>query len=107
MKDKDFQKAKYAVIFIGKKKENTKGFQETDEIVEKIVVKQPGYCGHKTFWQGEESITISYWKDEESIKSWRENKEHKQATKRGINEWFEYYYIQITEIKRQKSFYSP
>ncbi|TXC85266.1 antibiotic biosynthesis monooxygenase family protein [Luteibaculum oceani] len=88
----------WAVIFSSKKRNNDPEFTKVSDYLDEIVVKQEGYLGHETVGQ-DPSITISYWKDMESIKKWRNHPDHHAAIERSRKEWFEYYNIKIAEVK--------
>jgi len=45
-------------------------------------------------------ITISYWKDENSAKAWRDNEEHKRIRNKGREIWDDQYSLQVTKIER-------
>ncbi|MFN0163191.1 MAG: antibiotic biosynthesis monooxygenase family protein [Burkholderiales bacterium] len=46
----------------------------------------------------EKVITLSYWRDAESLKAWMRHEEHRKAIPRGKNELFTHYSIQIAEV---------
>jgi heme-degrading monooxygenase HmoA len=48
-------------------------------------------------------ITISYWEDQASIKSWKANLEHLLAQKKGKKEWYLHYDIKIAKVEREYS----
>lgn len=52
-------------------------------------------------WQVRSGITVSYWKDEESIKSWKGNLDHLLAQKKGKNNWYLHYEVRISKVERE------
>jgi heme-degrading monooxygenase HmoA len=56
----------YAVIFTSIRTEGDNGYSQMGEEMEKLVEKQPGFLGFETA-RNEIGITVSYWKDLESI----------------------------------------
>ena len=49
-------------------------------------------------------ITVSYWKDEESIKKWKENIEHQEAQRLGKEIWYSSYKIRVAKVERDYEF---
>ena len=49
-------------------------------------------------------LTVSYWRDEESIRVWRENLEHIQARERGKREWYESFRVRVARVERDYGF---
>lgn len=62
---------------------------------------QPGFLKivHATTDTGE-SVTSCYWKDMQSIAKWKNNIEHQAAQKRGIEQWYDAYEIEIARVDR-------
>jgi heme-degrading monooxygenase HmoA len=48
-------------------------------------------------------LSISLWRDEDAVKTWRENMSHQAAQAKGKAEIFDDYHIRITEIVREYS----
>jgi len=48
-------------------------------------------------------LSLSYFRDEESVKTWRNTIEHREAQKLGRNEYFLKYQIRITHVLRDYS----
>lgn len=70
----------YAVIFTSKRTELDQGYNEMSDRIEALVKDQPGFLGMESA-RNELGITVCYWKDMASIKSWSENVEHREAKK--------------------------
>ncbi|MBT5581084.1 MAG: antibiotic biosynthesis monooxygenase [Acidimicrobiaceae bacterium] len=49
-------------------------------------------------------ITISYWRDYESIETWRTHPEHLDAQAAGRREWYDWYELRIAEVTRASSY---
>ena len=45
-------------------------------------------------------VSLSFWRDEEAIKAWRETLHHRQAQKKGRQSIFEDYRLRIAEVVR-------
>lgn len=57
-----------------------------------------GFLGYES--AGESfSITISYWKDMESIANWKQNAEHSVAQNKGTEEWHQAFRTRMCEVQ--------
>jgi heme-degrading monooxygenase HmoA len=45
-------------------------------------------------------ITVSYWKDLESIRKWKMNTEHREAQEKGRETWYKSYKTRICLVER-------
>jgi heme-degrading monooxygenase HmoA len=93
----------YAVIFTSVKTENAEGYNEMAELIESLVKKQDGFLGVESA-RNEVGITVSYWRDLESIKKWKQNTDHLEAQQKGINSWYKSYTTRIALVEREYSF---
>ena len=95
----------YAVIFTSTRTEGDNGYRAMADKMEQLATQQPGYLGiesvrNQTTRKG---ISVSYWKDLESISNWKMNVEHQLAQKLGKEKWYENYKLQICKIEREYS----
>lgn len=90
----------YAVIFSSIHSEDTKGYGETAKLLEELAKKEEGYLGLESA-RNEIGITVSYWKDLESIKTWKENVVHKVAQEKGKENWYKNYKVRIALVERE------
>lgn len=100
----------YAVIFTSKKRfvgndEAGNEYASTAHRMVELAQAQPGYLGHESA-RGSDGvgITVSYWRDLESIRAWKQNSEHLTAQKNGKASWYEYYDTRIAKVERHYSF---
>lgn len=93
----------YAVIFSSVKTEINEGYTEMAELMEKLAKEQEGFLGLETARE-EIGITVSYWKDLDSIKSWKQNLDHIQAQLKGRSTWYKSYTTRIALVEREYSF---
>lgn len=93
----------YAVIFSSLKKDDTTGYQEMAGKMEKLAKEQPGYLGFESARDGL-GISVSYWKDLESIKNWKAHSEHILAQQMGIKSWYSRYKVRIAKVERDYEF---
>ncbi len=93
----------YAVIFTSIKAKEDKGYSKMSEDMVKLVKNQDGFLGFESARE-EIGITVSYWKDEESIKKWKENIKHQEARKIGKKLWYKKYKIRVAKVERDYEF---
>lgn len=95
-----------AVIFTSTRTVNSEAkYQEWSTRMEELVAEHPGYLSHVGFRdsQTRHGITISYFKDEESIRNWKVLEEHLKAQQLGREEFYEEYSVRIAIVNREYS----
>ncbi|MBU6489595.1 MAG: antibiotic biosynthesis monooxygenase [Burkholderiales bacterium] len=95
----------YAVIFTSIRTQVDEGYAEMDRILCEAAEKQSGYLGAESARDGV-GITVSYWRDLESIAAWKADATHLVAQKRGRENWYEEYVTRICKVERDYSFKS-
>ncbi len=95
----------YAVIFTSVRTEVDEGYSKMSVKMEDLVKQQPGFLGFDSARE-ETGITVSYWKDLESVKNWRDNAEHQIARLNGRIKWYKYFSVRIAKVEREYGFYS-
>lgn len=93
----------YAVIFTSLKASDDEGYAEMAQRMEELAREQPGYLGFESA-RSEIGISISYWKDLDSIKKWKSNLEHREAQQKGREKWYSRYEIRIAKVERAYGF---
>jgi heme-degrading monooxygenase HmoA len=93
----------YAVIFTSIKTGATAGYDEMAMKMVELAKQQQGFLGVESA-RNELGITVSYWKDLEAIKNWKQNIEHLEAQQRGIQAWYKKYTVRIALVEREYSF---
>ena len=88
----------YAVIFTSLRNEGDLGYKDMSDKIETMAKNQPGYLGMESA-RNEIGITVSYWKDMESIRNWSENMEHKEAKQKGRALWYKDYIVRISKVE--------
>ena len=89
----------YAVIFSSLRTEGDKGYEATAERMLALAAEQPGFLGVESARDGL-GITVSYWKDLESIRAWRAHAEHTLARETGREAWYARYELRIARVER-------
>ena len=90
----------YAVIFTSLRTEGDNGYDEMAQDMFKLASQQDGFLGVESARE-ELGITVSYWRDLESIQSWRENTDHMMAKNKGKSEWYKSYQVRIAKVERE------
>ncbi len=94
----------YAVIFSSRHTGAAVAeYASVAELMLRLASEQPGYLGVDTA-HGEIGITVSYWRDEASIRAWRHHLEHTVARERGRSEWYANYTLRVARVERATSF---
>ncbi|MDP7152352.1 MAG: antibiotic biosynthesis monooxygenase [Paracoccaceae bacterium] len=92
----------YAVIFANQASADLSGYDVMAEAMVAQASSQPGFLGIDSTRAGDGfGITISYWKDETSIRNWRDNLGHMAAQKLGMERWYDHYTLRIAKVERQ------
>ncbi len=93
----------YAVIFTSIRTAIENSYSEMAAEMEKLVETQPGFLGYESARENI-GITVSYWKDLESIRNWRENSAHATARENGRKMWYESFKVRIAKVERDYGF---
>lgn len=93
----------YAVIFTSVRTEGDNGYFEMANRMVELASVQDGFLGAESARE-EIGITVSYWRDLESIKKWKENAEHMIAQEKGRAEWYNAFKTRVALVERDNSF---
>jgi len=93
----------YAVIFTSVRTDGDNGYAEMADKMTELAKKQPGFLGIESARE-QIGISVSYWRDLESIKQWKENLEHQVARKKGKETWYRQFTTRIAKVEREYSF---
>ena len=96
----------YAVIFTSVKSDDPKGYSAMAEMMYTLAAQQPGFLGVESARE-EIGITVSYWKDPESIRQWKQHTDHLVAQKQGREQWYSQYKTRICRVERDYEFPVP
>jgi heme-degrading monooxygenase HmoA len=89
----------YAVIFTSERTDGDNGYAEMSDRMVELAAKQEGYLGVESA-RKEIGITVSYWRDLESIRKWKENTEHTIARNKGRSQWYKSFRVRIAKVER-------
>ena len=94
----------YAVIFTGQLKQQHDGYEKMGEKMFELAMEQPGCLGSESTRDDQGlGITVSYWKDEQSIAQWKKHLSHIAAQRLGIERWYDHYEIRVAKVERAYS----
>lgn len=93
----------YAVIFTSIRTEIEEGYSEMASKMEDLARQQEGFLGVESA-RSDIGITVSYWKNLESITKWKQNLDHLDAQKKGVSKWYEKYTVRIALVETEYSF---
>ncbi len=89
----------FAVIFTSVLKSNDPEYHKMAERMIKLAANQEGFLGIESARE-EIGISVSYWKDKDSISKWKKNSEHLAAKEMGINNWYNCYKTRVALVER-------
>jgi heme-degrading monooxygenase HmoA len=91
----------YAVIFSAQRTPGDRGYAAMADRMVELAREQPGFLGLETV-RGEDGfgITVSYWKDEPSIRAWKAHAEHRPAQEQGRALWYAHFELRVALVER-------
>jgi heme-degrading monooxygenase HmoA len=89
----------YAVIFTSLRTAVDEGYGDMAEKMVALAAQQPGFLGVESARDGL-GITVSYWKDLESIRAWKAHAEHQVAQQLGREKWYAAFKTRIAKVER-------
>ena len=93
----------YAVIFTTTRTKGDDGYEEMAEKMAALAATMPGYLGAESA-RNDIGITVSYWKDLDSIKYWKYQTDHAMARDLGREKWYAAYRLRIALVERDYGF---
>lgn len=93
----------YAVIFTSLRTEGDLGYAATSEKLMKFAEEQAGFLGVEHARE-DLGITVSYWKDLDSINAWRNHAEHTHARNIGRTQWYKEFKVRIARVESDYGF---
>ena len=91
----------YAVIFTSLRTEGDDGYGRMADRMVELAAQQSGFLGVESAREaGGLGITVSYWKDAESIQAWKGHLEHAVAQRLGKEKWYAAYSLRVAKVER-------
>lgn len=94
----------YAVIFTSIRTDEDNEYGNMAEQMVELAKQQDGFLGVESA-RNEIGITVSYWRDLDSIKKWKENSEHKIARDNGRKMWYKSFKTRIAKVESDYDFH--
>ncbi|HEY7723878.1 MAG TPA: antibiotic biosynthesis monooxygenase [Anaeromyxobacteraceae bacterium] len=93
-----------AVVFTSVRTAGDQGYAQTAEEMVALAARQPGFLGVESA-RGADGlgITVSYWRDEESIRAWKAAADHRAAQRAGRERWYRAYAVRVCRVEREYS----
>ena len=93
------------VLFRSKLVPEPEGYAEMAQEMETLARSMPGFVDVKSFKAEDgERLTVVWWEDEATLRAWRTHARHLVAQQAGRERWYEYYDMDVAEVKRHKRF---
>jgi len=92
----------FAVIFTSTRTEGDNGYADMANRMVELAQQQPGFLGIESARE-DVGVTVSYWADLDSIRSWKANSEHLDAQKTGRQSWYNSFKVRISKVERDYS----
>jgi heme-degrading monooxygenase HmoA len=67
-----------------------------------LAMQQDGFLGFEYSPEGS-SLSVSYWRDDASIRRWKQNADHLIVQKLGKEKWYPAYAIKVVRVDRAYS----
>lgn len=93
----------YAVIFSSVRTDGDNGYNETAGRMVELAGEIEGFLGIESA-RNELGISVSYWRDLESIRQWKNQAEHLLAQKYGREKWYSAFKTRIALVERDYDF---
>jgi heme-degrading monooxygenase HmoA len=93
----------YAVIFTSLRTPGDNGYARMSEEMVELARKQDGFLGVESARE-ELGITVSYWRDLESIRKWKDDADHTIAREQGREKWYKSFSVRIARVEREYRF---
>ena len=90
----------YAVIFSSVRRMDDGEYDTMAEDIDALVQNEEGFLGMESVRRADGAgITVCYWRTLADVKRWKEQTLHKEAQRRGKEEWYKEFSLRITEVK--------
>lgn len=96
-------------VFRSRLREDARADYEPEaQRIDALARTMPGFLGIKTFVADDgERVSIVEFDSQEHHDYWRDHPEHRVAQRRGRDEFYETYTIQVCEVRRERRFSRP
>lgn len=94
----------YAVIFTSVQTTDQRGYAAMADAMMDLAHEQPGCLGAETARTPDGiGITVSYFRDEDAVRAWKQHARHLAAQRLGRERWYAHYEIRVAKVERAYS----
>lgn len=96
-----FEPPYIAVVFTSVRTQGDDGYGDMSDHMVDLVNQVDGFLGMESVRGSDgRGITVGYFRDDEALKTWRENLEHREAMQLGREKWYDEYSLHISRVER-------
>lgn len=97
-----FETPYYAVIFTTTQRHgDLEDYEHTADEMLRLAKAQEGYLGVESARDVRGvGVTVSYWRDEASIRAWKVQADHAAARQAGREKWYQAYRLRVAKVER-------
>jgi heme-degrading monooxygenase HmoA len=100
-----FAAGQVVTVFRSQLRADAEGYAETAARMSELASRMPGYVDHKAFTADDgERVTVVTFADQASHDAWRTHAEHRVAQRRGREEFYETYSLQVGTVTTVRAF---
>ena len=90
----------YSAVIFTSTLASSDGYAAMAKRMEELAKQQPGFIRMDSARE-DVGITVSYWKNLESIQLWKKNVDHLNTQDLGKRKWYESYSVRIAKVERE------
>lgn len=95
-----FEKPYYIMTFVSQLSDQADDYKPMADKMKRLAREQEGFLGVDSVSSEDgRGITVSYWRDLESMSNWKRNSEHREAQILGKQKWYESYQVHISKVE--------
>ncbi len=103
--DDDDAPRRRVTVFRSRLRHDADGYDETADAVEARARRAPGFVDFKTFVADDgERVSIIVFATSETHDAWRRDSEHRDAQRRGREDWYAEYLNQVCDLVAERRF---
>jgi heme-degrading monooxygenase HmoA len=92
----------YAVIITTIRTKVEEGYEAAADRMYALACEQEGFLGMEYVRDREGvGITVSFWRDLEAVRRWKQHAEHLLVQRQGQARWYEAYRIRVSKVERE------
>jgi heme-degrading monooxygenase HmoA len=100
-----FEIGQVVTVFRSRLRDDAQGYPEAAARMSELASGMPGYVDHKTFTADDgERVTLVTFTDRASHDAWRTHAEHRATQRRGREEFYETYSLQVGSVDTARVF---